>query len=103
MPRTLRSKTPAWQSLYDRRATGSLFIDNLQSGSLITEHCFNLEIFFKAENPIFATIARLLLAAERHATIRRRAVEIDAAGADLRGNPARAVDIAGLNIAREPI
>src|SRR5262245_22730612 len=52
-----------------------------QSGALISKNSLHLEIFLKAEDAMFATVARLLVAAEGDAPIDRRTVEINAPGA----------------------
>ena len=63
----------------------------------MTEYGLHLEIFFKSKNPELAPIAGLLVAAERQAAVERRAVEIDAPGADTVGNGTRALKIPGLH------
>src|SRR5262245_33561548 len=59
------------------------------SRGLISEHGLDLEVLLEAEHAVLAAVAGLLVAAERHVAVHRRAVEVDAAGAQLPGDPAR--------------
>ena len=63
-----------------------------RSDGLIAEHRLDLEIFLKAEDAVLAAIAGLLVAAERYFIVRRRTIEINAAGANLLADPAGVLD-----------
>src|SRR4051812_33863940 len=67
----------------------------------MTEYGLYLEIFFKSKNPELTPIARLLVAAKGQAAVERRAVEIDAPGANTVGDSASAVGIPRLHKTRQ--
>ena len=69
----------------------------MSDSSSIAQYRLHLEILFKSEHPELAPVAGLLVAAERQAAVERRAVEIDASGADAVADSPRAVrDRAGV-------
>src|SRR3954468_16362546 len=63
----------------------------------VAQYGFHLEIFFKSKNPELTPIAGLLVATKGQAAVERRAVEIDAPGADAVGDSASAVGIPRLH------
>src|SRR4051812_34786298 len=67
----------------------------------MTEYGLYLEIFFKSKNPKLAPIAGLLVAAKGQAAVERRAVEIDAPGANTARDSASAVGIPRLHKTRQ--
>src|SRR3954452_21571176 len=67
----------------------------------VAQYGLHLEIFFKSKNPELTPIAGLLVATKGQAAVERRAVEIDAPGADAVGDSASAVGIARLHKTRQ--
>src|SRR5450631_2715417 len=62
-----------------------------------------LEIFLEAELAPFATVAGLLVAAERRGAVVRHALQVDVAGADLAADLAGALDGAGSDVTGQTI
>src|SRR5215467_7054929 len=73
------------------------------SGGLISQHRFDLEIFFETEDTMLPAVARLLVAPEGNAPVYWRAIQVDAAGANSFGNTAHAVDVPALDISGETV
>src|ERR1700735_649781 len=73
------------------------------SRALVTKYSLDFEVLLETEHPVFAAVARLLIAPERNAAVHRRTVQVYPAGANSRRDAARAVDIAGLHVARQAV
>src|SRR5262249_45305932 len=70
---------------------------------LIAQHGLHFEVLLETEHAMLATVSRLLVAAERHAVVGGRTVEIDAAGAQPRRDPPGMLDVARLDVAGKPV
>src|SRR5687767_4132571 len=57
------------------------------------EYRLHLEVFLESEHAELTAVAGLLVAAERQAAVERRAVEVDAPGADTVGDGAGAGEV----------
>src|SRR6185295_17735382 len=67
----------------------------------VAQYGLYLEIFFKSKNPELTPIAGLLVATKGQAAVERRAVEIDAPGANTVRDSASAVGIPRLHKTRQ--
>src|SRR3954453_19218293 len=67
----------------------------------VAQYGLHFEIFFKSKNPELTPIAGLLVATKGQAAVERRAVEIDAPGADAVGDSASAAGIPRLHKTRQ--
>src|SRR6266851_874537 len=70
---------------------------------VVAHHRLGLEELVEAEFAPFAAVAGLLVAAERRAEIGTGAVQMHIAGAELRRDLARMLEVAGLHVTREAI
>src|SRR5690606_7615496 len=62
-----------------------------------------LQVFFEAKYAMLATIAGLLVSAERNTGRRKCAIEVDTSGSHLAGYPAHAVEVAALHISGKAV
>src|SRR6185295_9491153 len=80
----------------------SVSVSPALSRASVTEYGLHLQIFFKPEDAELTPVAGLLVAAKGQAAVERRAVEIDAPGADAVGDRASAGGVPGLDKTRQP-
>src|ERR1700722_13116891 len=73
------------------------------SGRLVAKHRLHLEILLEPEHAVLTSVAGLFVAAERNARVGRGTIQVDAAGADLRSNPPRPLDVARLDVTRQSV
>src|SRR5437867_624689 len=81
----------------------AMWSGGLRTRLRVAEDGLQLEELLEARLAPLAAVARLFVAAEGGAQVGLRAVHVDVAGADLPGHPARALEVAGGHVAREPV